>query len=280
MAEMRAQLAVTEVVPSAGDIFHYTFSYLTVGCHYVSYLTYRDAVRGTFWQHVACVRAALWRARLMPLLATAWLVLRTLWPYKTLHLTGPFWPQLLRMHIEAGQFFLIVSVALLGQEAPCDFEAVRTVRVRTFWRAVTLSATARCWNMQVQHWLHWAVYRRAGGPRWGRVALTMLVSALWHGLWPGFLHQAIIPPLALASTVYSAVAWLLGVSLIHYTMVAALLQRGGKVMAFWGSLHFAGHVALGVLLCGGLLLPPDVNRAQPDAPSRREPSAAGRPQPT
>ena len=43
----------------------------------------------------------------------------------------------------------------------------------------------RCWNMTVQHWLVFIVYKRFP-VRSLRTTMVMLVSSLWHGVHPGY----------------------------------------------------------------------------------------------
>ena len=54
----------------------------------------------------------------------------------------------------------------------------------------------RCWNMTVQHWLVFIVYKRFP-VRSLRTAMVMLVSSVWHGVHPGYYLSLGSVPLCL-----------------------------------------------------------------------------------
>ena len=57
----------------------------------------------------------------------------------------------------------------------------------------------RCWNMTVQHWLVFIVYKR-WPVRSLRTAMVMLVSSVWHGVHPGYYLSLGSVPLCLMVT--------------------------------------------------------------------------------
>lgn len=58
-------------------------------------------------------------------------------------------------------------------------ENVDIVGIETAWSVQLLT---RAWNKKTQHWLEMYTYQRTGR----NVSATYFVSALWHGLYPGF----------------------------------------------------------------------------------------------
>lgn len=85
--------------------------------------------------------------------------------------------------------------------APCwDFSTIRNIDPAGTDFCVRFRDGMRHWNMTVQWWLAHYVHRRAPrNPPALRAACTMLVSAYWHGLHPGYYLSFLSVPLWLAA---------------------------------------------------------------------------------
>lgn len=127
------------------------------------------------------------------------------------------------------------------------------------------------WNIHVGNWLRFYVYERltprGAKPGFLQLLCTQVVSAVWHGLYTGyvlfFVHTALMIAasrviykwqLVLASTgadgttnrFTRALAWLVGAGfasfVLHYSMSGFLLLNVSETLAAYKSLHFSGTV--------------------------------------
>ncbi|XP_033928254.1 lysophospholipid acyltransferase 7 [Melopsittacus undulatus] len=80
-----------------------------------------------------------------------------------------------------------------------DYECIRTVDPWGTERCYGVREGLRRWNMTVQWWLQHYVHRRMPGPPLFRAAVTLLVSAYWHGLQGGLYLSLLSLPLWLAA---------------------------------------------------------------------------------
>ena len=94
-----------------------------------------------------------------------------------------------------------------------------------------------------------------------RVAITMLVSAYWHGIHGGYYLGFLTIPLCLyAEDLIMAVfhrkaskiqqqrvewfVWFFKMRIFDYMSMSFLLLTYENAMAYWGSVYFVGHVWL------------------------------------
>lgn len=116
----------------------------------------------------------------------------------------------------------------------------------------------RCWNMTVQYWLAVFIYKRV---KQFRVAITMLTSAFWHGVYPGYYLCLLTVPFVLMAegsmdkalrrdatpqgqALYDWVCWVIKMQAFSYMGMAFYLLRIEETITFWGSLYFAGHILI------------------------------------
>jgi len=140
------------------------------------------------------------------------------------------------------------------------------------------------WNIRTDKWLKHYVYERVSS---NGVFLTFLVSALWHGFYPGyylsFMTAAFVTQVARnirrtirprfmeddektpkPTKVYYDIACTITTTMIlNYTMAAFVLLGGTYSYKAWSSIFFAGHIVI-VL---GYFLPLVVG-----APRKKKPS--------
>lgn len=119
------------------------------------------------------------------------------------------------------------------------------------------------WNMSVANWLRVYVYERLR-PRSGRagfwpLALTQLVSALWHGLYPGYylfflncaiaqhgskalykLHKSIPEKARLQRGLSTALQYLFSHMVLNYSELGFILLKADQTFQVWRSVLYAG----------------------------------------
>jgi len=128
----------------------------------------------------------------------------------------------------------------------------------------------RCWNMTVQHWLVFIVYKRCPVKSL-RTGLVMLVSSVWHGVHPGYYLSLGSVPLCLmvedyyrkivrsrlaeeAQKTYDWINWFVRMRWFDYLGMGFLLLRIDATIKYWSSVYFVGHLSLLVLGVVGVLL--------------------------
>ncbi|XP_069942145.1 lysophospholipid acyltransferase 7 [Cherax quadricarinatus] len=126
----------------------------------------------------------------------------------------------------------------------------------------TVRAGMRCWNMTVQFWLASNVYKRLKLARPVREALTMLASAYWHGVYPGYYLSMLTVPFILAvedyfdrlvrrrlgdsgKYAYDWFAWFVKMQNFAYMGMAFLLLRVDTTLHYW---HSIGYIYHGLLI--------------------------------
>jgi lysophospholipid acyltransferase len=125
------------------------------------------------------------------------------------------------------------------------------------------------WNLGTDHWLKHYVYTRVKLTRFKNydVAATLTVSAVWHGLYPGyylsFLTAAIVIQVARlgrrvcrpyfvtaddkpkpTKPLYDALTFIGHQFVFNYTMVPFVMLSFTDGIAFWSSLIFSGHILM------------------------------------
>uniref|UniRef100_A0A8V5GQJ8 Leukocyte receptor cluster member 4 n=1 Tax=Melopsittacus undulatus TaxID=13146 RepID=A0A8V5GQJ8_MELUD len=142
-----------------------------------------------------------------------------------------------------------------------DYECIRTVDPWGTERCYGVREGLRRWNMTVQWWLqHYALYRLYS---LYRAAVTLLVSAYWHGLQGGLYlsllslplwlaaERAPVPlPRALPPALVGAVRRALPMRVFEYLSVGFVLRRGEDVIRYWAALGFCMHIlpVVGIVL--------------------------------
>jgi lysophospholipid acyltransferase len=125
------------------------------------------------------------------------------------------------------------------------------------------------WNLGVDHWLKHYVYARVKQTKFASfdVTATLTVSAIWHGLYPGyylsFLTAALLIQVARLGRrvcrpyfvtaddkptplkpLYDVATFVAHQFVFNYTMVPFVMLSFSDSVYFWNSLAFGGHVLL------------------------------------
>ncbi|KAM4703518.1 lysophospholipid acyltransferase 7-like [Rhinophrynus dorsalis] len=153
-----------------------------------------------------------------------------------------------------------------------DYETIKNVDCYEIEFCVKVKDGMRYWNRTVQWWLTQYIYKKSPvksflfGSAW-----TMLVSAFWHGLHPGYYLSFLTIPLCLASEgameagvrrnlsdsgkmVFDWVHWFLKMRAYEYMCMGYVLLTFSDTVRYWSSIYFVVHVLAVVLLVLGQML--------------------------
>ncbi|KAM4652809.1 lysophospholipid acyltransferase 7 isoform 1-T3 [Discoglossus pictus] len=154
-----------------------------------------------------------------------------------------------------------------------DYETVKNIDCYGADFCVKVKDGMRYWNMSVQWWLAQYIYKNSPvksfvfGSAW-----TMLISAYWHGIHPGYYLSFLTIPLCLASEgaieaglrrrlsdsgklVFDWVHWFFKMRAYDYMCMGFVLLTFSDTVRYWHSIYFAVHVlAVVILILGRLLL--------------------------
>ena len=281
--------------------------------------------RQSGWGWGVCEAAALKRARNVPFYVLAFLLSSHLFPLAVVETqewqeeTGLLWKMFymmpiffsFRMRIYAG--FTLSECAcimaglggypessqprpgqgptrpdLLDSKEPGElsFETVHNIDEWGSDFVPSMREALRCWNMTVQHWLVFVVYKRFP-VRSLRTGMVMLVSSLWHGVHPGYyLSLGSVPFCLMVRPVkpltrsnfpssqvedyyrrilrsrlseasqkkYDWINWFVRMRWFDYLGMGFLLLRIDATITYWVSVYFVGHVSLIILSVIGFCL--------------------------
>ncbi|XP_037042093.1 lysophospholipid acyltransferase 7 [Bradysia coprophila] len=193
---------------------------------YFRYRTFNDYFTLPFKHRANNIGATISKITLIPLFAAVYLLVSYLWPLSytdnpefynersTFYRLMYVWPLFLtfRMRIYIGITLseCVCTMAGFGaypvdaDNAPgygprkeyksltaetgkysYDFETIHNVDAYTTDTCWTFREAMKSWNMCVQYWLAMNVYKRFPSKQF-RTHATLLVSALWHGVYPGY----------------------------------------------------------------------------------------------
>jgi len=157
-----------------------------------------------------------------------------------------------------------------GEEV--NFEAVHNIDEWGSDFVPSMREALRCWNMTVQHWLVFVVYKRFPVKSL-RTTMVMVVSSVWHGVHPGYYLGLGSVPLCLAvedlwrvkiraklgedaQYWYDWMAWIVRMRWFDYLGMAFLLLRIDTIWMYWTSVLFVGHLSLPILAGLALAISP------------------------
>lgn len=237
-------------VPSLMETLSYSYCYVGIMTGpFFRYRTYLDWLEQPFPEAVPSLRPLLRRAWPAPLFGLLFLLSSHLFPLEAVR-EDAFYARPLPTRL----FYMI----------PVFFDFC--VRVRD---------GMRYWNMTVQWWLAQYIYKSAPFRSYVlRSAWTMLLSAYWHGLHPGYYLSFMTIPLCLAAEGYLESAlrrhlspggqkawdwfhWFLKMRAYDYMCMGFVLLSMGDTLRYWASIYFWVHflalacLGLGLALGGG-----------------------------
>ncbi|KAL6004565.1 Lysophosphatidylcholine acyltransferase 1 [Asimina triloba] len=134
------------------------------------------------------------------------------------------------------------------------------------------------WNIQVSSWLRYYVYERliqkGKKPGFFQLLATQTVSAVWHGLYPGYLiffvqsalmiagsrviyrwRQAIPPKMGLLQTILTFINFAYTVLVLNYSCVGFMVLSLHETLASYGSVYYIGTIVPIVFILLGYIIP-------------------------
>ncbi|CEG40878.1 lysophospholipid acyltransferase [Plasmopara halstedii] len=151
------------------------------------------------------------------------------------------------------------------QNNPKGWDGVSNVDIIGFELGANVREISRAWNKGTQNWLERYVYTRTGNS----LLATYLVSALWHGFYPGYYLFFLTVPLATAvnrlarrhvrpyvvdspiKPLYDVFGMICTAMVVNYLAVSFVVLSWEDAVAGFRSMRFAGH--LGLVVCYLLL---------------------------
>lgn len=155
------------------------------------------------------------------------------------------------------------------QQQAIDFNTVCNVDVWGCEGSPTLKETMRSWNQTVQYWLAVNCYKRAPfNNRSIRMGITLIISAFWHGVSPGYYFCFItmvffataedyllehfseqklfkIPTRTVQRILFAQIKMVV----VAYLGVAFAMMRLPEIFLFYWNLYFVGHLGVAAILC-------------------------------
>ncbi|OWZ07682.1 Lysophospholipid acyltransferase [Phytophthora megakarya] len=151
------------------------------------------------------------------------------------------------------------------QNNPKGWGGVSNVDILGFELGANVREISRAWNKGTQNWLERYVYTRTDNS----LLATYLVSALWHGFYPGYYLFFLTVPLATSvnrlarrhvrpyvvgsgiKPLYDLVGMVCTAMVVNYLAVSFVVLSWEEAVAGFRSMRFAGHV--GLVVCYLLL---------------------------
>lgn len=150
-------------------------------------------------------------------------------------------------------------------EEEFSYEAVHNVQEAQAELSVSMRQGIRSWNRTVQYWLAVYFYKRLPLPKPLRTLLTMSLSAVWHGLQPGYFLCLVTSTAFLFAEeqldvvwrslkdarlrlVFQFFQWFLKMQSFTYMLAAFLLLDLSRVYRYYREVYFLGHVYVVCLL--------------------------------
>jgi len=150
------------------------------------------------------------------------------------------------------------------KDGVASWDLITNVKVFNVELASNLQAVLSNWNMQTQTWLVYVCYQRTDKS----VTKTMLLSALWHGLYPGyfltFLTGALETEAArkgrqlarplfhkagkVGAVVYDGLTWLITAIALNYMVGPFVVLELWGSLQFWTNFHFFVHIGAMLLV--------------------------------
>ncbi|XP_051865767.1 lysophospholipid acyltransferase 7 [Pristis pectinata] len=322
---------LARVMPGLREILCYSYCYLGImtGPFY-RYRTYQDWVQHSQLPQVPSWKPLLHRLRLVPFYGAAFLLVSRLCPlefvrtadfaqcgflYCLLYTAAIFFVFRMRFYV-AWTFAESACIAagfgaypVTAQSRPgngptnttykssewheYDYETIRNIDPYNTDFCSSVKDGMKYWNMTVQWWLASYIYRHAPmKPRLLRVGWTMLVSAFWHGLHPGYYLSFLTIPVCLAAEgvmetgvrqrlgprprlAYDWLHWFWKMRAYDYMCAGFVLLTLPDTLAHWRRLYFYMHLLSLALFILGYLASPQGRRPRsgPDRRPPRPPSA-------
>lgn len=152
--------------------------------------------------------------------------------------------------------------------------------------AKTAAQLPLAWNIQVSTWLRHYVYERliqkGKRPGFFQLLATQTVSAVWHGLYPGYIiffvqsalmingsrviyrwQQAIPPNMALMKKILAFLNLAYTILVLNYSAVGFMVLSLQETLVAYGSVYFIGTlIPVAIILLGYVIKPARPSRSK------------------
>lgn len=178
-----------------------------------------------------------------------------------------------------GAYYRTATDQLETSTATYDFETIHNVDAVTTDTCWTFREAMKSWNMCVQYWLAVNVYKRFPSKAY-RVPVTLLVSAVWHGVYSGYYFCILGVPFylpiediwnkllrskldegkqatttaALRRHCINVLFWVSKFFAFSYMGIAFLLLTLDKIWFYYSSVYHLGYVYFAVMYVTGRVL--------------------------
>lgn len=147
----------------------------------------------------------------------------------------------------------------IDEDANEHWDGADNINIQQVEFATSMKKLIDNWNISTQRWLKHVCYDRNIHMKTLR---TFLLSALWHGLYPGYYlsfftnmyfviaarevrHR--LRPILLSSKfcpklIYDIITWLFTISFLAYTAIPFIVLHYEKSIHIWKQLYFFGHI--------------------------------------
>ncbi|XP_035207210.1 lysophospholipid acyltransferase 7-like isoform X2 [Stegodyphus dumicola] len=139
-----------------------------------------------------------------------------------------------------------------------SFECIRCMDEFASEFRPTIREGIRYWNMTVQYWLAIYIYRKTDASKPVKMTITMFVSAIWHGVRPGYYLSLLGTPLLLIAeievekafrkniekhwlTIYDYIWYCVKMFSVSYMGLAFILLDVQSILNYWSSIYYIGH---------------------------------------
>lgn len=143
-----------------------------------------------------------------------------------------------------------------------SFETIRTIKIFEVEFSPSMANTMKSWNITIQWWMATFVHRKLPFKNRNlRMFITLLVSAFWHGVFPGYYLTFLMVPLVVIAEVrmekaikpylsptlcyyYDWVRWFFHFRSMEYLGCGFMLLQLKPCIAAWKSMYFIGHIVI------------------------------------
>ncbi|XP_077978253.1 lysophospholipid acyltransferase 6-like [Glandiceps talaboti] len=136
-----------------------------------------------------------------------------------------------------------------------------------FMMSTDINDNVTSWSITTVRWLKYVCYYRVP---YYKVLLTILLSAVWHGFYPGYYWTLMLNAFIAQTTsrrvhqymnrfsifkttsgkwVYNGIFWILNTLYLHYMVLPFVLLYNHEIILYYRSVYFCGHVISFLLLC-------------------------------
>ncbi|XP_077490027.1 membrane bound O-acyltransferase domain containing farjavit [Amblyomma americanum] len=153
-----------------------------------------------------------------------------------------------------------------------DYETIHNIDEAQAELSTTMRMGIRNWNRTVQYWLAVYFYKRLPLPKPLRALLTMTLSAIWHGLEPGYFLCLVTSTAYIVGEeqlevmvqrrrtivgrlVGRLLLWFCKMQSFTYMLAAFLLLDVERIWQYYHSVYFVGHIYVAILLLWRFMSP-------------------------